>query len=187
MNELKIDALLWKGLKPIALADNDCCDSLTSPILFISSTPRSCFFAVPTSAVDDQQHQIGPYCPNLGLSRISTYYAYFQRSELCLLPAPSVSLEQIAALCRISTLPGNAVRRKRGEAGLNDMTIEAFSSDVDTHMQRLHETLVAHARPTALRHICPYQAGWRPAPHRHSHCGRPGRPACHSPGAGALL
>jgi RNA-directed DNA polymerase len=48
----------------------------------------------------------------------------------------------------------NAIRRKRGEAGLDDVTIEAFSSDMDTHVQRLHATLVAHAyKPTALRHL----------------------------------
>jgi group II intron reverse transcriptase/maturase len=48
----------------------------------------------------------------------------------------------------------NAVRRKRGEAGLDGITLQTFAGDVDTHVQHLHEAILAHAyEPTALRRI----------------------------------
>jgi len=69
------------------------------------------------------------------------------------LTAPSVSLEQIAALPNLYAA-WNAVRCKRGEAGLDGITLQTFAVDVDTHVRCLHEAILAHGyEPTALRRI----------------------------------
>ncbi len=47
-----------------------------------------------------------------------------------------------------------AVRRNRGDAGLDGMTVQTFQAHVETHLQRIQHELQAHTyTPTALRHV----------------------------------
>lgn len=68
-------------------------------------------------------------------------------------PRDSASMAQITDLANLRAA-WRAVRRNRGDAGLDGMTIPTFQTQVETHLQRIQHELRAHTyTPAALRHV----------------------------------
>jgi len=77
-------------------------------IYCISSTPRSFFCPLPTSAVDDHQHQIGQYCPNLGLSQ-SVPTMHTQKESTAMVSCWQYSSEQKTRKCLWEVVPRDGI------------------------------------------------------------------------------
>lgn len=69
---------------------------------------------------------------------------------------PSTTPTDLAHIATMTNLQAawRAVRRKRGEAGLDGITLQEFQNALETRLQRIQQALQAHTyRPEALRHV----------------------------------
>jgi RNA-directed DNA polymerase len=67
--------------------------------------------------------------------------------------SPSADLAQIATMTNLRAA-WRAVRRNRGDAGLDGVTLQDFQTNVETYLQRIQQELRAHTyTPEALRHV----------------------------------